>query len=107
VVSVSDPIDSRASPSITARPTVAEKLLFASMAAARGISESKLALVAIRMLLESGGHGFTGALPPSTRDLARDRITIRPRPGDRRFIRERAKKRGLKDSAYISALVRS
>lgn len=35
-------------PSITARLTPAEKALFAELAAARGISESALALIAIR-----------------------------------------------------------
>jgi len=35
-------------PSITARPTPAEKDQFAEFAAARGISESTLALIAIR-----------------------------------------------------------
>jgi hypothetical protein len=104
---MNDVTESRTLPSITARPTAEEKKRFASMAAARGISESKLALLAVRALLDSAGSGFTGGVAASPGDTARDRITIRLRPGDRRTIRERARKRGLKDSAYISALVRA
>jgi len=94
-------------PSITARPTSEEKQLFADIAAKRGVSESKLALVAIRALLESAGHGQPIGSTRSVPQTSTDRITIRLRPGDRQALRERAGKRGLKDSAYIAALVRS
>ena len=104
---MNDGTNTRSLPAITARPTAEEKRRFASIAAARGISESKLALVAIRALLDSAGPGFAGELAAPSRDTVRDRITIRLRPGDRRAIRERAAKRGLKDSAYIATLVRS
>ncbi len=104
---MSDGTNSRSVPSITARPTVEEKKRFASIAAARRISESKLALVAIRSLLESASDVVASELSLSARDTARDRITIRLRPGDRRAIRNRAEERGLKESAYIAALVRS
>ena len=53
------------------------------------------------------GFRFCGRACRLTGRYARDRITIRLRPGDRRTIRERARKRGLKDSAYIAALVRA
>src|SRR5689334_20351279 len=104
---MNDVSESRTLPSITARPTADEKKRFTSMAAARGISESKLALSAIRALLDSASSCFAGGLAASWGDTARDRITIRLRPGDRRTIRERARKRGLKDCAYIAALVRA
>jgi hypothetical protein len=69
------------------------------------MSESALALVAIRALLDSD----VPSLPPNTsgNGPAVDRITIRLRPGDRLAIRHRAADRRMKDSAYIAALVRS
>jgi hypothetical protein len=91
-------------PSITARPTPQEKRLFAAVAAQRQISESTLALIAIRALLDSQSP----SLPPnpSSSGPAMDRITIRLRPGDRLAIRHRAAERRMKESGYIAALVR-
>jgi hypothetical protein len=91
-------------PSITARPTPEEKRMFAAVAAQRQISESTLALIAIRALLDSQSPD----LPPNTSSSgpALDRITIRLRPGDRLAIRHRAAERRMRDSAYIAALVR-
>jgi hypothetical protein len=91
-------------PSITARPTPQEKRLFAGVAAKLRVSESTLALIAIRTLLDSDAPD----LPPKTASSgpAVDRITIRLRPGDRLAIRHRAAERRMKDSAYIAALVR-
>jgi hypothetical protein len=91
-------------PTITARPTLEEKQLFASVAAQRQISESALALIAIRAWLDSQSPD----LPPnpSSSGPALDRITIRLRPGDRLAIRHRAAERRMKDSGYIAALVR-
>jgi hypothetical protein len=91
-------------PSITARPTPQEKRLFVEVAAKRQVSESALALMAIRALLESD----VSDLPPrtSSSNPAVDRITIRLRPKDRLAIRRRAAERRMKDSAYIAALVR-
>jgi hypothetical protein len=91
-------------PSITARPTLEEKRLFTAIAARRRMSESSLALVAIRSLLDSDVPG----LPSDTLSSgpAVDRITIRLRPGDRGAIRQRAAQRRMKDSAYIAGLVR-
>jgi len=93
--------------SITARPTPEEKLRFTALADARGISESALALIAIRDLLSSAAPVSHSLLPASTRDPAIDRITIRLRPGDRQTVRHRATQRGMKDSAYLAALVRA
>jgi hypothetical protein len=104
---LTDETNSRELPSITARPTRDERQRFATIAAERGLSESKLALVAIRALLESAGYERRTGSERSSQQTASDRITIRLRPGDRLAIRERAGQRGLKDSAYIAALVRS
>jgi hypothetical protein len=94
-------------PSITARPTPADKQRFAELAAARGLSESALAL-AIRGLLESNTVVSAGAAQSVlTREPATDRITIRLRPGDRHNISDRAARRGIKSSTYLAALVRS
>ena len=94
-------------PSITARPTVAEKERFAQLAASSGISESALALIAIRALLESNGPLASTAAPESGRQPATDRITIRLRPGDGRTINQRAAQRGMRASTYLAALVRA
>ena len=101
---VNDGTFKSAAPSITARPTPDEKRRFAEVAAKLQVSESALALIAIRTLLDSDVRD----LPPrtSSSDPAVDRITIRLRPGDRSAIRQRAAERRMKDSAYIAALVR-
>jgi hypothetical protein len=91
-------------PSITARPTPQEKRLFAAIAAKRQLSESTLALIAIRSLIDSDVPGLRAHT--SSSGPALDRLTIRLRPGDRLAIRRRAAERRMKDSAYIAALVR-
>ena len=91
-------------PSITARPTPQEKRLFAAIAAKRQLSESTLALIAIRSLIDSDVPGLLAYT--SSSGPALDRLTIRLRPGDRLAIRHRAAERRMKDSAYIAALVR-
>jgi hypothetical protein len=93
-------------PSITARPTQAEKERFARLAASRGMSESALALIAIRSLLDCNDVSKTNAVP-ARRERSTDRITIRLRPGDRRVINERASRRDMKASTYLAALVRA
>ena len=93
-------------PSITARPTQAEKERFARLAASRGMSESALALIAIRSLLDCNDVAETNAAP-ARRERSTDRITIRLRPGDRRVINQRASRRGMKASTYLAALVRA
>jgi hypothetical protein len=101
---VNDGASKATAPSITARPTPQEKRSFAEVAAKLRVSESTLALIAIRTLLDSQPPD----LPPrtSSSNPAVDRITIRLRPGDRLAIRHRAAERRMKDSAYIAALVR-
>ena len=93
-------------PSITARPTPAEKERFVALAARRGMSEATLALIAIRSLLDRDDVSETSAAP-ARRERSTDRITIRLRPGDRRVINERAGRRGQKASTYLAALVRA
>jgi hypothetical protein len=94
-------------PSITARPSPDEKQRFAELAASRGVSEAALALTAIRALLESNGPPIDTAPTESGREPATDRITIRPRPGDRRALNQRAARRGIRSSTYLAALVRA
>ena len=94
-------------PSITARPTLVEKQRFAELAAARGVSESALALIAIRALLESNSPPTDGAATDSRRQPATDRITIRLRPGDHHALDQRATQRGMRTSRYLAALVRA
>jgi hypothetical protein len=101
---VNDGVLKSIAPTITARPTPEEKRLFTALAAQRHISESTLALIAIRAWLDAQSPDL---LPhPSSSGPALDRITIRLRPGDRLAIRHRAAERRIKDSAYIAALVR-
>jgi hypothetical protein len=94
-------------PSITAPPTSDEKQRFAELAASRDLSESALALIAIRALLESDGPPVGTAPLQSERQAATDRITIRLRPGDRSALNQRALQRGMRSSTYLAALVRA
>lgn len=94
------------SPSITARPSRDEKERFAQVAHSRGLSESALALSAIRAVIQ-GDSGHSDASATSTRAPATDRITIRLRPGDGQAIARRAARRRMKSSGYIAALVRA
>jgi len=101
---VNDGVLKSIAPTITARPTPQEKRVFAALAAQRRISESTLALIAIRAWLDAQSPDLP--LSPSSSGPALDRITIRLRPGDRLAIRHRASERRMKDSGYIAALVR-
>lgn len=94
-------------PSITARPTAAEKARFATLAAASGVSESALAMIAIRKLLNPDAASLRESVPAPARGPATDRITIRLRPGDGESIARRAAQRGMKPCAYLAALVRA
>ena len=94
-------------PSITARPSAAEKARFRSLAERAGMSESALALVAIRDLLDPDGKTPQAMTSAMERLAATDRITIRLRPGDGTTIAQRAAARGMKASAYLAALVRA
>ena len=94
-------------PSITARPSLEEKAHFAALAAVSGLSEAALALKAIRTVLERDDSLARTSAATAAREAARDRITIRLRPGDGSAIASRAAMRGMKASAYLAALVRA
>ena len=93
-------------PSITVRPSPDEKARFAALAALTGLSESALALKAIRTVLRldvvPADAAAATAWGPAT-----DRITFRLRPADREAIARRAEQRRMKVSTYIAALVRA
>jgi hypothetical protein len=100
----SDGVRAGPAPSITARPTPDEKRRCAELASSRGMSESTLALIGIRSLLNSNGPPARWVEKPAQ---ATDRITIRLRPGDHETIARRAAQRGMKASTYLAALVRA
>jgi hypothetical protein len=93
-------------PSITAWPSPDQKARFAALAASRWLSESKLVGLLIDSVLERN------PVDPSVErhrgnSEAGDRITIRLRPGDGRWLRVRARARGMPLSTYATALVRA
>ena len=95
-------------PSITLRPSVEEKARFKLLAQQVGLSESALALNAIRALLERDEQWLRRQSPLNPEHVAAtDRITIRLRPGDGLAVIQRATERGFKPATYISALVRA
>jgi hypothetical protein len=95
-------------PSVTARPSAEEKARFQLLARQIGISESALALRAIRILL-SRNEPWLARQPELKWEhvAASDRITIRLRPGDGLGVIRRATERDMKPATYISALVRA
>jgi hypothetical protein len=95
--------------SITARTSAAEKARFATLAHAAGISESRLALVAIRtfVAVDDTTQGLAAHEPAAECVRATDRITIRLRPGDGAAIARCAAERGMKTSTYLAALTRA
>src|SRR5262245_29944141 len=93
--------------SITVRPSAGEKARFAMLAHAAGISESALALMAIRAFLQAEGSSGQPCCAVQRRAPAADRLTIRLRPGDSRIVHQRAAQRGMKPSTYVAALVRA
>lgn len=94
-------------PSITARPSAAEKARFSTLATASGLSESTLAMIAIRKVLDPDAAPLRESVLAPARGPATDRITIRLRPGDGESIARRAAQRGMKPSTYLAALVRA
>lgn len=94
-------------PSITARPSATEKARFTWLAERAGMSESALALMAIRAVLDPDGKASQKSATPAERGPSTDRITIRLRPGDGAAIAQRAQQRGMKASTYLAALARA
>jgi hypothetical protein len=86
---------------------VLEKMRFRALALRSGMSESALALVAIRSLLGPDAKTSKTTATSMEHLAATDRITIRLRPGDGAVIARRAAARGMKTSGYLSALVRA
>jgi hypothetical protein len=107
VSSTAEPAAKMLPPCITARPSVLEKMRFRALALRSGMSESALALVAIRNLLGPDVKTSETSATSMERLAASDRITIRLRPGDGAVIARRAAARGMKVSGYLSALVRA
>ena len=104
----SDPHARSAVPSITVRPSPEDKARFKSLAQHVGVSESALALNAIRALLERDDEWLRRQSPLDPEDVtATDRITIRLRPGDGLAVIRRATERGFRPATYIAALVRA
>jgi hypothetical protein len=98
----------RSVPSITARPSPEEKARFKLLAKQVGLSESALALNAIRALLDRDAEWLRRQPPLNPENVAAsDRITIRLRPGDGLAVIRRATERGMKPATYISALLRA
>lgn len=92
-------------PTLTVRLAPEEKRRFVELAASHGLSESALALVAIRAVLAPGRAEVLHIQSVPPREPATDRITIRLRPGDGAALDARATQRGVKASTYLAALV--
>ena len=99
-----------------ARPTVRQQIAawatperkgqFATLAASRGLSESKLLGLLIDSVLERNPVDAAHDMRP--RELEEeDRITLRLRPGDGQWLRLRAQARGMKFTTYAAALIRA
>lgn len=94
--------------SITARASAVEKARCTNLAHAVGISESRLALIAIRAFVGEDGRTQGPAYDTTTESIrATDRITIRLRPGDGAVIARRAAERDMKASTYLAAMARA
>ena len=106
---VNENISTSPKPSITARPSPDEKRRFAELATKLRVSESTLALIAIRSLLDSNPVSVpaeTRTSPPR-QEPSTDRITIRLRPGDMRSLKNRAQHRGIRVSGYSASVLRA
>ena len=91
---------------IAAWATPERKGQFAALAASRGLSESKLLGLLIDSVLERNPVDESGDDRHSEAEEV-DRITLRLRPGDGKWLRLRAHSRGMKYSTYAAALIRA
>ena len=91
---------------ITAWATPARKGQFAALATSRGLSESKLLGLLIDSVLERNPVDEAGDDRHSEAEEV-DRITLRLRPGDGKWLRLRAQRRGMKYTTYAAALIRA
>ena len=91
---------------ITAWATPDRKGQFAALAASRGLSESKLLGLLVDSVLERNPVDDAGdERHGETRNG--DRITLRLRSGDGKWLRLRAHARGMKYTTYAAALIRA
>lgn len=77
------------------------------LAVRAGVSESALAMMVIRSVLNPNAKSNCETDSAPSPVPATDRITIRLRPGDGISIAQKAAQRGMKPSAYIATLVRA
>jgi len=92
--------------SITAWPDSEQKTRFAALAASRGLSQSKLLVLVINVLL-ARNPVEPGTETNRARPAYGDRVSLRLRPGDGKLLRQRALARGMKYSSYAAALIRA
>jgi len=92
--------------SITAWPTPDQKAGFAALAASRGLSESRLLGLLIDSVLERNPVDPAGDERQEEAGEG-DRITLRLRRGDGKWLRLRAHARGMKYTTYAAALIRA
>jgi len=95
---------SRSSITAWARPD--RKGQFAALAASRGLSESKLLGLLIDSVLERNPVDEAGD-ERRGEPGEEDRITLRLRPGDGKWLRLRAERRGMKYTTYAAGLIRA
>ena len=91
---------------IAAWATPERKGQFAALAASRGLSESKLLGLLIDSVLERNPNDEDGDERYGEAGKG-DRITLRLRPGDGKWLRLRAQQRGMKYTTYAAALIRA
>ena len=91
---------------ITAWATPERKGQFAALAASRRLSESKLLGLLIESVLKRNPVDEAGDDRNGEAEEV-DRITLRLRPGDGKWLRLRAQRRGMKYTTYGAALIRA
>ena len=91
---------------IAAWATPDRKAQFAALAASRGLSESKFLGLLIDSVLERNPIAQANDERHSEAEEG-DRITLRLRPGDGKWLRLRAERRGMRYTTYASALIRA
>src|SRR5258708_11000947 len=91
---------------IAAWATPDRKGQFAALAASRGLSESKFLGLLIASVLERNPVDEAGDAHHGVAEEG-DRITLRLRPGDGKWLRLRAQRRGMNYTTYAAALIRA
>ena len=91
---------------IAAWATPERKSQFAALAASRALSESRLLGLLIDSVLERNPVEEVGEAHEGQAGKG-DRITLRLRSGDGKWLRLRAQRRGMKYTTYAAALIRA